>query len=164
MRAEEESLHAALEQCVRAMGGRGEERGSTMQDRVNELWVLIAQKKARRQGFGQDSVGYSGGGSASSSNSNSSGQAGGQGHAEWAVANEGEAIKVLQVCFSLLFCFPSCTWPDLLTFCVYVQVLAQQQRTLNYLTEVVKNDAAVLDVVKQGFGEAPVSGSLGHAQ
>lgn len=89
-----------------------------MQDAINELWVLTAQRKARRS------------------------QAGGGGHAEkeeWAVSNEGEALKVLGV-------------------------LAQQHRTLEYLTNVVQGDAKAVDVVREGFGEGPVAQALGDAQ
>lgn len=74
IRAEEESLASALDACVRGMGGRGVE-SSTMQDKVNELWVLIAQKKARRSALAEEE----------------------ERMAEWAVSNESEALKVLQV-------------------------------------------------------------------
>lgn len=63
----------------------------------------------------------------------------GAGKEEWAVSNEAEALKVLGV-------------------------LAQQHRTLEYLTNVVQGDAKAVDVVREGFGEGPVAQALGEAQ
>lgn len=73
--------------------------------RVNEAWVAVAQRKAKKVLL----------------------QNGGASGTEWAVINEQEVDKVLDV-------------------------LAQQQRTLDYLADMVKRDQSTVRVIQEGFG------------
>lgn len=110
LRNEEDELHQQISKLLSTFTGKrvteedllySSSANGKLTARVNEAWVSVAQRKATKSLE--------------------------QGGTEWAVVNEQEVEKVLDV-------------------------LAQQQRTLDYLADMLKRDSRTVQVVKEGFG------------
>lgn len=111
---------------------------------VNELWMIVSQRKAMMQGRTgtPDANGSSG-----------------MSHAEWGVVDEGEMQKVLEVCDLRLSA--AMRTADSHSF---RKVLAQQQKSLDYLSKTLRTLLIDIDTCRLGFGLAPVTAQSQHQQ
>ena len=122
LRAEEETLHNEIEKLFVDLCGKRQltrfnqdlnanaliSEGGRLSAKLNELWVLMARKKAARAVGHHDTVSESQ-------------------NVEWAVVNYDNLDQMLEV-------------------------LAQQQRSLDHLTQVLEVDFGSIDVIRAGFG------------
>lgn len=121
MTADEEALKARIEALAARFAGETVKHNfdldlnghGKMSNKVNELWIAVAQLKAKRAYYG--------------SSEDAQDQT-------WTISNQEEVNRVLEV-------------------------LTQQQRTLDYLGGLLRKDEAVLNVIKAGFNEPPVAKS-----
>ncbi|KAK9900280.1 hypothetical protein P389DRAFT_187329 [Cystobasidium minutum MCA 4210] len=96
---------------------------------VNELWMVVSQRKAMMQNMNNGRKSAS-----------PEGAAQGEGFsAEWGVVDEGELQRILEV-------------------------LAQQQKSLDYMSKTLRSLLVDIDTTRLGFGMSPISGKVDEEQ